>query len=223
MCCSCYFFLNFFPPATLNYGSVGGVRDIANPVSLARLVMDNTDHVMLIGDGANAFAAEMGIPTVDPMDLVSPVAKMRLEQCDRYIGEVNNVFNVKDGESSKADIPYHETVGAVAMDLKGNIAAATSTGGITRKRVGRVGDTPLIGCGACCDNGLGGVSTTGHGESIAKVVLAYRALQDISSSSKEGGACDLEGAFRESLRYMKERVDGCAGMIGIGRDGVIAK
>jgi len=203
------------------------VKDIANPISLARMVMDHTDHVMLIGEGANAFAAQRGIPTVDPNDLITSVAKRRWEEWNKYDSVVKDSFNLKaDSTSAKdADVPDHETVGAVAIDLKGNIAAATSTGGITHKKLGRVGDSPLIGSGACCDNGIGGVSTTGHGESIAKVVLAYRALQLFQSttSGKKTSEYSLESAFKDSLGYMLERVNGCAGMIGIDRDGVIAK
>lgn len=212
-----------FPSANLEFGAVAGVRNISNPVSLARLVMDRTDHVMLISDGANALAAEMGVPTVDPDELVSPVAKKRWEEWSKYMGVVNHSFNVK--QPVTADIPDHETVGAVVRDADGNIAAATSTGGITRKKLGRVGDSPLIGSGACCDNTLGGVSTTGYGESIAKVVLAHRALQLAGSSlDRSGGvSCDLQSAFRQSLQYMADKVGGCAGMIGIGRDGIIAK
>ena len=216
--------------ATLNFGAVAGVKDIANPISLARMVMDCTDHVMLIGEGANTFAAQMGIPTVDPNDLISPVAKMRWEEWSKYDSVVKDSFNSKaDDKSAKyVDTPDHETVGAVAMDLQGNIAAATSTGGITLKKLGRVGDSPLIGSGACCDNGIGGVSTTGHGESIAKVVLAYRALQQLqlaTSRHKTSPApgYSLESAFKDSLGFMMERVNGCAGMIGIDRNGMIAK
>ena len=107
------------------------------------------------------------------------------------------------------------------MDTKGNIAAATSTGGITLKRVGRVGDSPLIGAGAFSDNNLGG---EGHGESIAKVILAYRALTQLPSSKGCGSeGVGLEEALVESLGYMLERVGGRGGMIGISRSGVIAK
>ena len=213
--------------ANLNYGAVAGVKGISNPVSLARLVMDKTEHVMLIGDGANAFAAEMGIPRIDPNELVSPVARMRWEATENYVHAVSSGFNVQDVDSKSPDDVSHDTVGAVARDLRGNIAAATSTGGITKKKRGRLGDSALIGSGAYCDNNLGGVSCTGHGESIAKVVLAYRALQHLQPSGSsvlgDGGSCDLEDALKKSLDFMLEHVDGRGGMIGIGKDGVVAK
>ena len=208
---------------------MAGVRDISNPISLARLVMERTEHVMLIGEGANVFASDMGIPRIDPKELVSPVAIKKWEEDDKYAKVVSGQFNLKCNQDKGSDdgTHCHDTVGAVAMDLEGNIAAASSTGGITRKMVGRVGDSPLIGSGACCDNSLGGVSCTGHGESIAKVVLAYRALQQLRPSSGlgggDGGLCDMKGAFVESLGYMLERVHGQAGMIGIDRNGGVAK
>ena len=195
---------------SLNYGAVGGVRDLSNPVSLARMVMEKTSHVMLIGEGANQFATEMGVPRVDPSELVTAEARKAWEEFDKYQTVVSEVFR------------GHDTVGAVAMDVKGNIAAATSTGGISLKMVGRVGDSPLIGAGAFADNHLGGVSCTGHGESIAKVLLAYRALTQLPSSDKCEGV-GLEEALVKSLEYMSERVGGHGGMIGISRNGVIAK
>ena len=209
---------SFFSLGSLNYGAVGGVRDISNPVSLARMVMEKTNHVMLIGEGANLFAAEMGVPKVDSSELVTPESKKKCEEFDGYKNVVSEVFNTEKA------VTGHDTVGAVAMDTKGNIAAATSTGGITLKRVGRVGDSPLIGAGAFSDNNLGGVSCTGHGESIAKVILAYRALTQLPSSKGCGSeGVGLEEALVESLGYMLERVGGRGGMIGISRSGVIAK
>ena len=200
---------------TLGYGAVAGVKGISNPISLARMVMDKTSHVMLIGEGAKQFAAEMGIPTVDTSELITSKATKIWEDYQKYDTVVSNVY-----EGNLA----HDTVGAVTLDLKGNLAAATSTGGITLKRVGRVGDSALIGSGAYCDNNLGGVSCTGHGESIAKVLLAYRALSQLQNSSSAGSVrVDLEQAFENSLGFMSERVYGKGGMIGISKDGTIAK
>ena len=203
---------------TLNYGAVAGVRDISNPVSLARMVMDKTDHVMLIGEGANQFATEMGVPQVSSSELITPRAKKQWEEFDKYKKVVADVLNADGGKEC------HDTVGAVAVDAKGNIAAATSTGGISLQRVGRVGDSPLIGAGTFSDNSLGGVSCTGHGESIAKVVLAHRALTRLSSSKGCGAeGVGLEEVLAESLEYMLERVGGRGGMIGISRNGDVAK
>ncbi len=196
---------------SLNYGAVAGVRDISNPVSLARMVMEKTNHVML---------TEMGVPKVNSSELVTPRAKKIWEESEKFKTVVSNVFNDKGHEETVG----HDTVGAVAIDTEGNIAAATSTGGISLKRVGRVGDSPLIGAGAFSDNALGGVSCTGHGESIAKVLLAYRSLTQLSGNKE----CDSEGvgleeSLSESLGYMLERVGGQGGMIGISRSGVTAK
>ena len=198
---------------TLNYGSVAGVQNISNPVSLARMVMEKTNHVMLIGQGANEFAWEMGVPKIDPLELVTEQSRTMWEEFKRY-GQVVSLINTGSGASHET----HDTVGAVAIDLKGNLAAATSTGGIMLKKAGRVGDSPLVGCGAYCDNDIGGVSTTGHGESIAKVVLAQRALNLIQSQG-----LTPNGALAKSLKFMWNRVQGRAGMIMITKDGEITK
>ena len=198
---------------TLNYGAVAGVRDISNPVSLARMVMERTDHVMLIGEGANQFASDMGVPKVDSSEVVTP------ERRKQWEADLN-----KAARSSSEMEPSsgHETVGAVARDLKGNIAAATSTGGISLKMMGRVGDTPLIGAGAYSDNNIGGVSCTGHGEPIAKVMLAHRVLSQLETCDKSSGLT-LQGVMKEALEYMLGRLGGRGGMIGIDLNGEIAK
>ena len=215
----------------LKFGAVAAVQNISNPVSLARKVMEETDHVMLVGKGANQFAVEVGIPEVNPMELVNSVAKQDWENFKKYKTVVRDHFNHPEqsppGESgpkqATAAAPVvgthsHETVGTVAVDLKGNFAAATSTGGITLKRVGRVGDVPLVGSGAYCENSIGGVSCTGHGESIAKVVLAKRAFSLI-----EFQGLSAQSALEQSLEYMWRCVGGKGGMIMISKNGDIAK
>lgn len=209
------------------------MKDIANPISLARMVMEKTSHVMLIGDGANQFAAEMEVPEVDSSELITQAKRDRWEKYDKYNSVISAGFHSRTDDNqvqstnasqfqSKTtdDEPAeHDTVGAVALDIHGNLAAATSTGGITLKKVGRVGDSPLIGAGASCDNSLGGVSCTGHGEAIAKVLLAQRALNQL-----EGGvAADLDEAFEKCLGFMWERVGGRGGVIGIDKRGRTAK
>lgn len=198
---------------TLGCGAVSAVKEISNPISLARMVMEKTSHVMLTGEGANRFAAEMGVAKVETSELAcSAVAKKEWEKFDKYGSIVSTFYNVET--SSPQD-----TVGAVALDFHGNIAAATSTGGISLKKVGRVGDSPMIGSGAYADNNIGGVSCTGHGESIAKVVLAHRALSRLDYGLAE----DLEQTLKDSLEYMLERVGGHGGMIAISKTGKIAK
>jgi beta-aspartyl-peptidase (threonine type) len=136
----------------LDCGAVGAVSRVANPITLARRVLEDGRHVLLTADGAHAFARAAGVPECDPATLVTEHQRARLAA----------------GAGG--------TVGAVALDRHGTVAAATSTGGMSGKRPGRVGDSALIGCGTYADSSLGGVSCTGSGEAIVRVVLARRAL-----------------------------------------------
>ncbi|KAG7276958.1 hypothetical protein CRUP_016448 [Coryphaenoides rupestris] len=122
-----------------------------------------TDHVMLTGQGANLFAESIGINTVPTDTLVTAYERREWEKRKKYVTGVKELFSSQGG---------HDTVGAVAVDSCGNVACATSTGGIRHKMVGRVGDSPVIGAGGYADNRSGAVSCTGHGESILKVTLA---------------------------------------------------
>ena len=201
----------------LRFGAVTGVHNISNPVSLARMVMEKTQHVMLAGKGADDFAREEGVPEVSTEELRSEEMRNSWEVSETYKGVVDDEMN----NPLRVDQPKetgHETVGAVAFDVQGNLAAATSTGGITLKRAGRVGDSPLVGSGGYCNNLIGGISTTGHGESIARVVLAQRALSLIEF-------CGLapQKALELALDYMKKNTGGRGGMIMIGKKGEIAK
>jgi beta-aspartyl-peptidase (threonine type) len=134
----------------LQAGAVAAVKGIANPVQLARLVMEKSKHVLFAAEGAHRFARAHGVPFVDPTSLITERARKRLASLG--------------------------TVGAVARDKQGRLAAATSTGGTTGKRPGRVGDTPLIGCGTYADDEAGACSCTGLGEAIIKVTLARAAV-----------------------------------------------
>ena len=127
---------------TLAAGSVACIRNVANPVSVARLVMERSDHVMLVGDGAHEFATEQGVPFVPDTALVMPAAEAEWEAYQRFSSARDGLFNVAPPASQGCD-----TVGAVALDATGAVAAATSTGGITNKRDGRVGDSPILGSG----------------------------------------------------------------------------
>lgn len=195
----------------LRTGSVACVQNIKNPVKLARLVMEKTDHVLLVGQGANIFAREMGVKEVPKTDLVTPEAVMYWERYSKYKVAVDDLFN------NKIELEGHDTVGAVAIDRRGNVACGTSTGGITGKRVGRVGDSPVIGSGGYCDNTIGAASTTGHGESIMKVMLARHVLQNIETG------LSTQAAAEKSLEYMKQRVGGAGGVIAINNKGEVGK
>ncbi|KAM5185316.1 isoaspartyl peptidase/L-asparaginase [Callospermophilus lateralis] len=187
----------------LSTGAVSAVRNIANPVKLARLVMEKTPHCFLTGEGAGKFAAEMGIPEVATEELITERSKKQLEKEKHGNG------------AQRSDYPKNSagTVGAVALDSKGNVAYATSTGGIVNKMVGRVGDSPCVGSGGYADNNIGAISTTGHGESILKVNLARLTLFHMEQGKTVEEAADL------SLGYMKSKIKGLGGLILISKTG----
>uniref|UniRef100_A0A3P9IUY0 Isoaspartyl peptidase/L-asparaginase n=1 Tax=Oryzias latipes TaxID=8090 RepID=A0A3P9IUY0_ORYLA len=189
---------------TLNCGAVSSVKNIPNPVSLARAVMEKTSHVMLTGRGANLFAESVGFSTVTTHALVSEFERKEWECHKTYAAGVLEDFNTQW---------THDTVGAVAVDSSGNVACATSTGGIRNKMVGRVGDSSVIGCGAYADNLSGAVSCTGHGESILKVTLAKLILSHVEQGKSVADASDL------ALQYMGERVQGGGGAITVSPSG----
>jgi beta-aspartyl-peptidase (threonine type) len=147
---------------TLSAGAVSGLRTVKSPIELARLVMQKSPHVMLVGAGAEEFAKLQGVEMVPNEYFVTPVRKMQLERLLR--GAVSTKEN---------DLAAFGTVGAVALDRSGNLAAATSTGGMTGKRWGRVGDSPIIGAGTYANNASCAVSATGHGEYFIRTVVAH--------------------------------------------------
>jgi beta-aspartyl-peptidase (threonine type) len=142
-------------------GAVGAVAGVPTPITLARRILEDSRHILLVGEGARAFARERGVALCDPAALVTDRQRARL--AERQAGRAGIASS--DG-----------TVGAVAIDRRGLIVAGASTGGMIGKRVGRVGDSALIGCGTYADNRLGGVSTTGHGEAFIRTVLAKTAV-----------------------------------------------
>ncbi len=146
----------------LQAGAVGAVSRVPNPVTLARRVLEDGRHVLLVGEGALAFARERGVPLCDPSALITERQRGRLRE---RLAERRPLPTAGGG-----------TVGAVAIDRRGRIAAATSTGGMIAKRAGRVGDSGVIGAGTYADNRLGGVSTTGDGEAFIRTVLAKTAV-----------------------------------------------
>lgn len=191
--------------ATLESGAVAAVRRITNPISLARLVMNETEHALIVGAGAQDFARKMGIKKVSQQDLLVGRELERWQQSQRSLPR---------GSRDTLDRPPHGTVGAVARDRDGNIAAGTSTGGTPNKLAGRVGDSPLIGCGAYADNMTGGASATGLGESLMKIVICKLACDLI------GLGLNAQAAADEAIRRLgEERVRGSGGVIIVDHTG----
>jgi beta-aspartyl-peptidase (threonine type) len=186
--------------STLKAGAVAGVRTIRNPIRAARKVMENTGHVMLAGAGAEAFARGQGLEIVDPSYFSDPE---KLEQFRRMKQQPQE--NRKDDSKG--------TVGAVAMDTKGNLAAATSTGGLSNKKWGRIGDSPIIGAGTYADNATCAVSCTGTGEYFIRLSVAY----SISAKMKYGGM-SLAQASATTLEEITA-LGGDGGFIAIDAEG----
>jgi beta-aspartyl-peptidase (threonine type) len=191
--------------ATLNNGAVAAVQHVRNPISLARLVMERTSHSLLAGMGAEHFAQAQGIPLCDESELLTG---QELERW-RLIRAQKN-FSVKEAFSG----PPHGTVGAVARDRHGHIAAGTSTGGTPNKLQGRVGDSPLIGCGCYADDLSAGASATGWGESIMKVVLCKTACDYAAQDNAPAAA-------EKAIGVLADRAQGLGGVIVIDRTGQI--
>lgn len=188
-------------------GAVGAVRKVGHPVTLARQVMEKTDHAFLVGHWADDFAAEVGMPLVDNQSLVSAKAVERLQEHKTFLHTLKEYKDEKE----------HDTVGAVAVDSLGRVACATSTGGLTGKRAGRVGDSPIVGAGGLADDALGAVSTTGHGEALMRSCLALRALHLLQQG------LDPQAAVDGALKFMRERIQGsCGGAILVTPAGVVA-
>jgi beta-aspartyl-peptidase (threonine type) len=166
---------------SLKAGAIASVTNIRNPITAARAVMEKTAHVFLVGKGAEEFAAGAGLPIVDPSYFWterqwSKLQRILKEDSEKAQANSKNETS-KCAESSDAatcsEMKKYGTVGAVAVDAQGNLAAATSTGGTMNKQFGRVGDSPLIGSGTYADNGTCAISTTGHGEYFIRYVAAY--------------------------------------------------
>ncbi|HEY0429243.1 MAG TPA: isoaspartyl peptidase/L-asparaginase [Pyrinomonadaceae bacterium] len=196
---------------TLRAGAVAFVRHVKNPIRLARLVMEKTPHVLLAGEGANEFAQEMNVEFEADDYFFTDVRYQQLLQArekhqvqlDHTIDEPEIIENEHETAKSLG------TVGAVACDKNGNLAAATSTGGMTNKKFGRVGDTPIVGLGTYADNKTCAVSCTGHGEFFMLGVTAY----DVAARMKYKNL-NLTEAAAESIKYLTE-IDGEGGLIAV--------
>lgn len=189
---------------TLAAGAVSGVRHIRNPIRLARAVMERSRHVMLAGEGAEEFARAQGFELVSNEYFRTPVRQKQLHRLLEGALEKEN------------DLDSFGTVGAVALDTGGNVAAATSTGGMTGKRWGRVGDSPIIGAGTYASNDGCAVSATGHGEYFMRTVVAH----DICAQMRYA-ALPLAEAVRRTLARMKA-LGGNGGVIAIAPNGDVA-
>jgi L-asparaginase / beta-aspartyl-peptidase len=190
-------------------GCVAVVENIMHPISLARRVMERTPHNFLAGAGAMEFARQQGIEFLPRGELVSTYANASLELWNHMLQ--NGLALPTDVKNRPGEVG---TVGAVAIDRFGNLAAATSTGGMTGKLPGRVGDTPLVGGGTYCDNRYGCVSTTGHGETIMKVLLAHDIVNRIQYQW-----LDAQNATQSACDDMTTRYTETAGAITIDRNG----
>jgi beta-aspartyl-peptidase (threonine type) len=190
-------------------GAVAGIRHIKNPIGLARLVMNKSPHVMLIGEGAEEFAREQGLEFVPNTYFRTPYREQELQRA----------IQRERRSDPGAQVPgtITGTVGAVALDRAGNLAAATSTGGTTNKRYGRVGDSPIIGAGTYANNESCAVSATGSGEFFIRSVVAYdiHALVQYKQLS-------LEDAAKEVVQVKLKHAGGDGGIIAIDRTGQIA-
>jgi beta-aspartyl-peptidase (threonine type) len=220
--------------ATLKAGSVAAVERIRNPIRLARQVLEHSEHMMIVAAGAEKFAAEHGVPLCAPEDLIHERERVAWARC------------LEDSHAAEHHVGHESgTVGAVALDQHGHLVAGTSTGGTCCKLPGRVGDSPLIGCGCYADAEAGGVSCTGHGEGIMKIVMAKMAtdlLQDpqafvLPPERREGSlfalaaAPDRENSVRSRpgglaqavadacVRKLADRAHTTGGLILIDREG----
>jgi beta-aspartyl-peptidase (threonine type) len=193
---------------SLKAGAVAGVRNVKNPIQLARAVMDKSEHVLLCGEGAMAFAKLQGLPSEPDSYFFVQQRYDQLLQA-RETGTVQMDHTAAPGNQKKFG-----TVGAVALDRLGNLAAGTSTGGMTNKQYGRAGDTPIIGAGTYANNATCGVSCTGHGEFFIRAVVAY----DISCLM-EYKHLTLQQACEEVVKKKLVKMGGEGGLIALDKDG----
>src|SRR6266403_24598 len=203
--------------ATLRAGAAATLQRIKNPVQLARKILEHCPHMMLVAEGAERFAKAQGIQLCKPEELVSEAEWAAWQKCKEDTHAAEHHRGHEQG-----------TVGAVAIDRDGRLFAATSTGGTCCKLPGRVGDSPLIGCGCYADSEAGGVSCTGYGEAIMKIVMAKTAVDLLRSRVTcvdliaAADACDLSSAdlaAREAVHLLGKRTHATGGLILLDRHG----
>ncbi len=201
--------------ATLNAGAVAGVKRIKNPINLALSVMNNSPYVLLSGEGAEEFAKEQGFEMMDPSYFYT-------ERRYQSLQRIKEREKAKQDKTVSFEDPYIKdskfgTVGCVALDQHGNLAAGTSTGGMTNKRWNRIGDSPIIGAGTYANNTTCAVSSTGWGEYFIRAMVAH----DISAMMEYKGISLLE-ASQEVIQHKVPALGGDGGIIAIDKDGNIA-
>jgi beta-aspartyl-peptidase (threonine type) len=194
--------------STMELGAVAAVRGIRNPVSLARYVMFHSRHNFLVAQGAEAFADSINFPRCESNDLITDEQRVIYQE----------FLLSRDGEigafpSNSVEFDEGDTVGAVAIDVDGNLAAATSTGGTKLKEPGRVGDSPLVGSGAYADNLTAAVSATGNGEALMKILISKRVCDFVADGLSTQKACEA------AIDVLSERVGGRGGLIAVDRSG----
>lgn len=195
----------------LRAGAVCALPAFEHPIAIARRVMDATPHVLLAADGATRFAVAQGFVRVEEASMITSQARAKWEAA-RAKGTT---------ESWAGDAPTTSggTVGAVARDSSGHVAGATSTGGMVNKRVGRVGDSPLVGAGNYADDEAGACSTTGHGEAMIRICLAKTAVEGLRT--RTDAALTPEQTSRESISLMQRRTAQTGGLIVVSHDGSV--
>ena len=201
---------SFMEGENMNAGAIGGVTNVKHPISLARAVMEQSDHVMLSGSGAETFAEEQGLELVDPEYFYT---ERRWNALQRILSEDSDKTELSESDPDKK----HGTVGCVALDKNGNIAAGTSTGGMTNKKYGRIGDSPIIGAGTYADNNTCGVSSTGHGEFFIRFTVA----RDIAALMEfKGMSLEEAGDFVVNKRLVEK--GGTGGVVALDKDGNVS-
>ena len=204
---------SFMEGKTLNAGAVAGVKDIKSPIAAARKVMTNSPHVMLSGAGASIFAKEQGLEMVDPGYFFT---EKRFKSLERIKEKEANKTATKTTAFYDSDIKNSKfgTVGCVALDKEGNITAGTSTGGMTNKRWGRIGDAPIIGAGTYANNNTCGVSSTGWGEYFIRGLVAYDISAQIEYQQKS-----LDEAAHDVIQNKLTKLGGTGGIIALDKNG----
>jgi beta-aspartyl-peptidase (threonine type) len=218
--------------ADLRTGGVACVERLRNPIQAARLVLEKSPHVYFVGSGAERFSEQHGMRLVENTELIVPRERARLMAFQRAEagGEPDTTFSGTSAEQTAIEaevsgalpeelrvedptLHSHDTVGAVALDVHGNLAAGTSTGGTLSKAPGRVGDSSLIGCGCYADNLSAAVSLTGWGEPIMKLVLGKWAVDRVAAGATP------QAAAESAIAYLFNRLGGHGGIILLGPDG----